>query len=121
MQRTTTCVQPSEMACRKGTASNTAPSTSRRPLRGWCISESRSEPKCDRATEVQRKALLENSAARVKVVAKLGGQMAATHLCASGCPAITGMLALAFRHTARSSLSVKFCSTGTVLTMCART
>ena len=34
MQSTTTCVQPSEMACRKGTASKTAPSTSRRPLRG---------------------------------------------------------------------------------------
>jgi len=34
VQRTTTWVQPSEMAWRKGTASNTAPSTSRRPLRG---------------------------------------------------------------------------------------
>lgn len=32
VQRTTRWVQPSAMACRKGTASKTAPSTSRRPL-----------------------------------------------------------------------------------------
>jgi len=48
---------------------------------------------------------------------KCRAESEAGHLCASGCPAITGMLALAFRHTARSSLSVKFCSTGVALTM----
>ena len=36
---------------------------------------------------------------------------AAGHLCRMGGPAMTGMLAEALRHSARSSLSAKSCST----------